>query len=84
MTVSSLSKLASDLIFPLIKDRSAATSELQELAEMICRAQQALHQLPEIDQGRIAELKQAVDSHQIALDAGALACNMLDFHRRQQ
>lgn len=53
----------------------------EEINGIIDEGQKALQQLPEIDQVRIAELKQAIANGSIPLDVDTLARNMLDYFR---
>ncbi|WNN43700.1 MULTISPECIES: flagellar biosynthesis anti-sigma factor FlgM [Winslowiella] len=55
----------------------------EEINGIIDEGQKALQQLPEIDQVRIAELKQAIANGSIPLDVDTLARNMLDYFRNR-
>lgn len=55
----------------------------EKINGIIDEGQKALQQLPEIDQVRIAELKQAIANGSIPLDVDTLARNMLDYFRNR-
>ncbi|WP_162231024.1 flagellar biosynthesis anti-sigma factor FlgM [Winslowiella iniecta] len=55
----------------------------QEITGIIGEAKKALQQMPEIDEARIAELRQAIANGSILLDVDTLAWDMLDFYRNR-
>ncbi|MGV3346726.1 flagellar biosynthesis anti-sigma factor FlgM [Enterobacteriaceae bacterium LUAb1] len=48
----------------------------------LMRAQQQLHDMPEADMARVAEIKAAIQNNGIKPDIEALSAAMLEFHRK--
>jgi len=65
------------------QEKIPATVTAQEVTGIIAEAKKALQQMPEIDEARIAQLRQAIANGSILPDVDTLAWDMLDFYRNR-
>lgn len=86
ITVSNLRPVSSGLTTTSEKaddsKKTTTTAKIAESGSIISEAQQSLRQMPEVDEARVAEMKQAIASGELTPDSEKLARSMMDYFRR--